>query len=322
MRVMHLQRSVINFASSLEQESDWLAETLGQRSFRRTFITLTYRNVDDWNPGHISRYIRLMRQWFSRQRYVDEQGQEQPHKCRFVWVAELQKRGALHYHILVFVPRSIRLPRPDDSGWWHHGFSNIQTARNPVGYMVKYVSKITPDALKRFPKGVRIHGSGGLSKHNTTYVRNKFRPRWLAGELFERQMEAREAQEVLDANNPEVSRTNDDLPDGRHRLTCFYADGSSRSCDYSDAEAQELFIRSLTEDQGILRTGKPRYRRVSGGFGDVLTGEFFETPWRVFMLPTGEVRCELKAESKDERSDEEDATGRLDDRRRARHRSQ
>lgn len=305
MRVVHLQRSVINFAEALEHEADWLARETGQRPYRRTFITLTYRNVDDWNPGHISRFIRLMRQWFSRQKYIHPNGERLGHKCRFVWVAELQKRGALHYHVLVFVPRSLRLPKPDESGWWLHGFSKIETARNPVGYMVKYVSKITSDALKRFPKGVRIHGNGGLYKPNATYIRNKFRSRWMSDILFQREMEERDEEEMQAL---EISRQEVVLEDGRHRLTVQYADGTERSCEFTQEELDELFIRRFTEEQGTLRTGQPRYKKISGGYTDVLSGEFFETPWRVIRLPNGQVMCVPKTERSDERN-KEDAAG-------------
>jgi Protein of unknown function (DUF3296). len=34
------------------------------------------------------------------------------HKLPYVWVAELQKRGALHYHVLLWLPRGLTLPNP------------------------------------------------------------------------------------------------------------------------------------------------------------------------------------------------------------------
>jgi hypothetical protein len=60
------------------------------------------------------------------------------------------------------------VPFLDKAGWWPHGLTQFQTARNPVGYMAKYASKLhgglcdTAGRLIRFPKGARICGSGGL----------------------------------------------------------------------------------------------------------------------------------------------------------------
>lgn len=114
------------------------------------FVTLTYRGVDDWRPRHVSNCLKAVRKWCQK-RHVP---------FRYVWVAELQKRGALHYHLAIWLPKRIQLPKFDKQGWWPHGMTQRVIARNGVGYLMKYLSKITP--AHRFPKGVRIHGSGGL----------------------------------------------------------------------------------------------------------------------------------------------------------------
>ena len=114
------------------------------------FVTLTYRGVDDWRPRHVSDCLKAIRKWCARQGVP----------FRYVWVAELQKRGALHYHLAIWLPKRIQLPKFDKKGWWPHGMTQRVIARNGVGYLMKYLSKITP--AHRFPKGVRIHGSGGL----------------------------------------------------------------------------------------------------------------------------------------------------------------
>lgn len=178
MRCARLRRTVRAAARQLEWEASMAAAALGRRGFRKTFITLTYRKVGEWEPHHISRFVRLMRQWFHRQCGMLD-GEAFRELCRFVWVAELQKRGALHYHVLVFVPRHLRLPRPDVCGWWPHGASKIETARNPVGYMVKYATKTGPDDLARLPKGVRLHGNGGMGDFARRTMRIALWPQWL-----------------------------------------------------------------------------------------------------------------------------------------------
>lgn len=114
------------------------------------FVTLTYRGLQDWRPRHVSDCLKAVRRWC----------QKRGVPFRYVWVAELQKRGALHYHLAIWLPKRIQLPKFDKQGWWPHGMTQRVIARNGVGYLMKYLSKITP--AHRFPKGVRIHGSGGL----------------------------------------------------------------------------------------------------------------------------------------------------------------
>ena len=116
------------------------------------FVTLTYAGVNDWRPNHLSRCLKAVRKW-CKKRSV---------KFRYVWVAELQKRGAMHYHLAVWLPKSIQLPKFDKQGWWPHGMTQRVIAKNPVGYLMKYLSKIGP--LQAFPKGARIHGYGGLTQ--------------------------------------------------------------------------------------------------------------------------------------------------------------
>jgi len=126
---------------------------------RPIMVTLTYEEVTDWRPFHISLFLGIIRQWLKRRGII----------FRYVWVAELQDRGAVHYHVLIWVPHSLRLPKPDRAQWWTHGSTRIErTKHSAVAYISKYVSK-TADAVSnstasfRFPKGCRIYGHGGLT---------------------------------------------------------------------------------------------------------------------------------------------------------------
>lgn len=141
-RLKRLRRSVTTAARLF-------AFGLGTRQFKPAMLTLTYRDVDGFRPGHISALLKHIRQWMKRK----------GHRMRYVWVAELQRRGALHYHVLLWLPRGLTLPKPDKQGWWPHGHTRIEWARNAVGYLCKYVSKF--DGQAALPKGCRLHGSGG-----------------------------------------------------------------------------------------------------------------------------------------------------------------
>lgn len=124
--------------------------------------TLTYAPGREWSPRHITECIKAAR----------EQARRDGVEFRYEWVAELQtrrmrRRGelarqCLHYHVLVWMPEGYRFPLPDERGWWPHGMTRVEWARNPVGYLAKYASKGTGG--EPLPKGCRISGGGGLSE--------------------------------------------------------------------------------------------------------------------------------------------------------------
>jgi hypothetical protein len=133
---------------------------LGGFRFRCAMVTTTYRPGVEWNPDHIPAFFHRLRSWASRR------GVTVP----YVWVAELQARGAVHYHILVWLPKGLTLPKPDKRGWWPHGLTRVEWARRPVGYLAKYTSKggrsgspagdSSPQSQHAFPRGLRLHGFG------------------------------------------------------------------------------------------------------------------------------------------------------------------
>jgi hypothetical protein len=124
-------------------------------------VTCTYAPGKEWRRKHISEMTDCYRQQAARD--------EVP--LRYEWVAELQlnrmrRRGetaaqCMHYHMIVWQPEGYEFPHPDTRGWWTHGMTNVEVARNPVGYLAKYASKGTEG--ERLPMGARISGGGGLS---------------------------------------------------------------------------------------------------------------------------------------------------------------
>jgi len=129
-------------------------------------VTLTYADADAWQPDHISSFMKNVDMWARRKRLGHQSGVKLP----YVWVAELQKRGAVHYHVLLWIPRRWRIPAPDKKGWWRHGSSNVQRVNNPVGYVAKYASKFESKGQAEFPRGLRLHGIGGLDKREKRIV--------------------------------------------------------------------------------------------------------------------------------------------------------
>lgn len=137
--------------------------------WNKKFMTLTYADLGDWEPGHIREFLNNVRGWCKRRGV----------RLRFVWVAELQKRGALHYHVIIWLPKGKYLPFADAQGWWPHGRTNIVNAQSPIGYITKYASKATSADALGFPKGARICGHGGLTGEGRRHVRYWNSPIWV-----------------------------------------------------------------------------------------------------------------------------------------------
>lgn len=149
LRLERMRRSVITSARIISE--DIIAE---HRRFKAAFLTCTYRPDEEWNPRQITGLVKNVRE------YLRVRGE----KMRYVWVLELTKAGRPHYHMVIWLPKGLTLPKPDKRGWWPYGFTKIEWARNPVGYIAKYTSKgVSLDGLTGIPKGARLNGNGGLS---------------------------------------------------------------------------------------------------------------------------------------------------------------
>ena len=133
----------------------------GRRPPVAWMVTLTYVGVDDWRADHISAASEQYRRHCARKRVP----------CRYLWVAELQKRGAVHYHLIAWLPKGVPMPHWDRAtttpagrevrAFWPHGMTNVEQARTGVGYLMKYLSKL--DDVTAFPPHLRLYGVGGLS---------------------------------------------------------------------------------------------------------------------------------------------------------------
>ncbi len=163
-RVRRMRRIVVRSAEAARQG----IESGGGRHYA-AFVTLTYRPDVLWSPRHVSEFIRRTRQWCARRGVV----------VRYQWVLELTQRGAPHYHVLLWLPKRVQLPKPDKAGWWVAGLSRIERARSPVGYLVKYASKGLDDsAAGEIPKGARLFGCSNAGDENHQ-VRRARLPVWL-----------------------------------------------------------------------------------------------------------------------------------------------
>ncbi|MFC4922564.1 MULTISPECIES: rolling circle replication-associated protein [Delftia] len=138
----------------------------GPKNQRVWMLTLTYAGTNrDWRPEHISRFLDGLRKW-----HYSRTGEK---KVRYAWVAELQRRGVIHYHVVVWLDAGLTPPKPDrawrargvwQAPMWGHGMSNRVEAYAPVAYLMKYATKDVSKIQGGFPHGARIHGAGGLDE--------------------------------------------------------------------------------------------------------------------------------------------------------------
>ena len=99
-------------------------------------ITLTYRELKDFETGDISKFLEKVRKYCKY------------HKIKllaYFWVLEGQKRGVPHYHIWLTFDKKYfkKLPFPDKfRSWWKKGSTRIEFVRkDPKNYLAKYISK-------------------------------------------------------------------------------------------------------------------------------------------------------------------------------------
>jgi hypothetical protein len=142
------------------------------RRWKVAMLHLTYADEDEFSPDQISRLMKHIREWSRRRRLP---------ALPYVWVLERgERRGRLHYHVLVWLPKGVTLPKPDKQGWWPWGSTRIEWARDAVGYLAKYLSKgSAEDGRAFFPKGSRSHGKGGLDAVERSKCAWWRAPRWV-----------------------------------------------------------------------------------------------------------------------------------------------
>jgi hypothetical protein len=164
-RVTRLRKGVGVAAKSLHNDA-------GQRA-QKIMVTLTYAGDNrNWSAEHMTRYMNNVRNWYKAQT---------GDRLRYVWVAELQDRGVIHYHAVFWLRKGITMPKADKRGWWPHGMTKTERAVKPIGYLMSYLSKIETKNVMEFPHGARIYGIGGLDKTGRDIKRWVLWPAYLQG---------------------------------------------------------------------------------------------------------------------------------------------
>ncbi len=161
---MRLKKSIITGARLHDQEA-----TKGSTRGAWYMLTTTYATDGSASPRDISEFLKRVRGFFDRAARLKFRANRP--RFRYLWVGELTQRLRPHYHVLIFIPRGMFIPKADRKGWWPHGSTKIEKARNAVGYLAKYASKFTAACAEHFPKGFRTHAIGGLSDESKRELR-------------------------------------------------------------------------------------------------------------------------------------------------------
>ncbi len=128
-------------------------------------VTLTYARDDDYCQKHVTRFINCLRAKLKRQ----------GHALLYVWT--LERAGALHYHLALWLPRGFALNHADLNRWWPWGSTWTERCRK-VSAWAHYISKREDKA--NLPLSARMFGCGGLDEPAKESVGRAMLPRWLA----------------------------------------------------------------------------------------------------------------------------------------------
>jgi hypothetical protein len=146
-KVMVLDPCQVRYNRMRNRISTWANVLNVYSDIKLVMVTLTYSPEHTWEPNHIKAFMRSMRRTLTDRLWG------------YAWVAELQKRGAIHYHVMLVVPNDLvvgeDLPYPDEAGLWPYGFTRTETART-VFYLVTYLGKEYQKDFSAFPKGIRV----------------------------------------------------------------------------------------------------------------------------------------------------------------------
>lgn len=144
-RMRKMSRNVLTSARMLDGQA-----RMGGHRVKCWMVTTTYAPQHDWKPKDIAKALDCFKQWCKRRGYP----------VRYTWKLELQKRGAPHYHVMLWLPHNVDCPKFDLKGWWQWGITNRIQVFAGTKYMAKYCAKGVGDG--KLPKGARIYGISGL----------------------------------------------------------------------------------------------------------------------------------------------------------------
>jgi hypothetical protein len=140
-------------------------------------IGLSYKPSKSWKEKDITEYIKNVKDYLGVDNLI-----------AYAWVAEMQRRGEVHYHLeMITNVKGKKIPMPDKKGHWRNGSSNREEiAYVEVGYLSSdYMRK--KEQKSNYPKGIRIHNTWLNGKYfgEVEYwaLRSVSYPEWLVEKI-------------------------------------------------------------------------------------------------------------------------------------------
>lgn len=165
-RIRRCQNRVHAWANGV----DYLMRSRGD--LRMVMVTMTYRPGEEWQPNDITHFLYICRKELGEALFG------------YAWAAEMQERGAVHYHLELVVKRGANVPYFDEAGWWVHGTTHFSSGpvRSPY-YICSYTSKEGYQKMGDFPLGLRMFAvyirPGTLSRSQAWNYHISVYPAWL-----------------------------------------------------------------------------------------------------------------------------------------------
>jgi hypothetical protein len=117
-----------------------------EKNLDKIMVGFTYAPGKEYSPGHMRDYLKKIKQMLGKD------------LIGFAWVCEVQKRGAMHYHLMLCVTKGTRIPMPDKTGMWGFGSTSVAKARS-FYYICSYIGKEYQKDLSRYPRSCRLYGA-------------------------------------------------------------------------------------------------------------------------------------------------------------------
>jgi hypothetical protein len=135
-------------------------------------VTLTYRHGELPSDRDVSGFLDRVGKWVGRRSL---------RPLRSIWRYEFgELRGRGHYHVLLWLPKGLTLPKPDKRGWWAAGSTRTERVRSAARYIASYASKGAAAPNPDFDvKGLRWWGCGGMTRAGRSRLRLLVAPRWV-----------------------------------------------------------------------------------------------------------------------------------------------
>lgn len=137
-----LEARMARLRKRLKFFSAWADEVEEHHNVHKILVTLTYRPGEKWEARDLTEFMRKIKRYLGGRLYG------------YFSVAEMQERGAVHYHVVLVVEKWARIPKPDEEGYWTKGSTRVERVRKIYAYLGKYLQKDEQKA--EYPKGIRM----------------------------------------------------------------------------------------------------------------------------------------------------------------------